>query len=93
MRYFDTKNKKSYQGLFCQSLDCVFNSNITLEFRRLVRNKHKDLNITTEDFYLFGQIFIKTLKDFGILSCHLEIIHDNYNSFLAPITNKNNLKE
>ena len=78
--------KDAYKGMICKGLLDVFNSNISIEFRRIVRLKHKKFNISKSDFKSFGSLYNKALLELKIKESDLEIINDNYFSFLSAVT-------
>jgi hypothetical protein len=87
-KYFMHMSKSVLKNMFFNGLKCLFNSEISLDFRRLVRHKHKNLRIDQEDFKMFGVIFINVLAELGVESLDLEIIYDNYKSFFKAVTTK-----
>ena len=78
--------KEASKKMFTQGFQCLFNSDLSLDFRRNIRAKHKNLKISYEDFKLLGKIFIATLKELKVEDFDLEIIYDNYYSFCSAIT-------
>ena len=85
-KYFCNMTKDAYKGMICKGLLDVFNSNISIEFRRIVRLKHKKFNISKSDFKSFGSLYNKALLELKIKESDLEIINDNYFSFLSAVT-------
>ncbi|OMJ86194.1 hypothetical protein SteCoe_12330 [Stentor coeruleus] len=84
-KYLIKHTKSSFDGMFCKGLNMIFNSEISLDFRRLVRQKHKNLNVGEDIFKLFCRSFLSVLKENGVEGQDVEIIQDNLNSFAKAI--------
>lgn len=78
-------SRGAFNGMFLKGLGCIFNSNISLEFRQMVRQKHKNLGIELETYKSFCMLFIAVLQENKIQNEDLEIISDNLNSFTGAI--------
>lgn len=78
-------SKGSFNGMFLKGLGCVFNSNISLEFRQQVRQKHKHLSIEIETYKSFCLLFVTVLQEYRIANEDLEVISDNLSSFAGAI--------
>jgi hypothetical protein len=81
---FTGVTKEQFKNI-SKGLQCIFNSNTPIEFRRIVRAVHKPMSITSKEFYSFRNIFLQVLKVNKVASQHLEIIQDNVNSFYSAI--------
>ena len=81
---FSNVTKDQFKNI-SKGLQCIFNSSMPIEFRRLVRTSHKHLSITSKEFYTFRNIFLQVLKNSKVSKQHLEIIQDNLNSFYSAI--------
>jgi truncated hemoglobin YjbI len=84
-KIFASMHREPFEKMFMKGLGCVFNSNITLEFRREVRTAHKAAKINHEMFKLFIHCFISLLKEVGVVNEDIEIVLDNLNSFSSAI--------
>jgi hypothetical protein len=78
-------SREVFHGMFLKGLGCVFNSNLTLNFRQLVRQRHKNLGIDSETYKSFCGIFMVVLQEAKILPSDLEVINDNLLSFSGSI--------
>lgn len=84
-KYLVKHTKSSFDGMFCKGLNMIFNSEISLDFRRLVRQKHKNLNVGEDIFKLFCRSFLSVLRENNVEEQDIEIIQDNLSSFAKAI--------
>ena len=78
-------SRDAFHGMFLKGLGCIFNSILSLEFRQLVRQRHKNLGIDPDTYKNFCSIFLVVLQEFKISALDLEVINDNLLSFSGAI--------